>query len=85
MTTYTNIGTLRGDPGTAGATGDTGATGDPGATGDTGATGARGSKWYAGHGAPDVVALADWVPDGTTSAAGDWYLNTDTGDFYEIS
>jgi hypothetical protein len=55
-----------------------GAKGDAGdsVTGDTGATGPRGSKWFTGSGAPGTVA---------GSVAGDFYLDTDSGDTYELS
>jgi hypothetical protein len=44
--------------------------GDPGPTGPAGP---RGSRWFVGHGAPDVVVGSD---------IGDFYLDTDTGEYY---
>jgi hypothetical protein len=49
-----------------------GATGD---TGDTGLTGPRGSFWYDGTGAPGTIS---------GQADGDFYLDTDSGDVYEL-
>jgi hypothetical protein len=60
----------------AGAKGDTGDTGATGATGTTGSAGARGSNWYTGSGAPGSIS---------GSAAGDQYLDTDSGDVYTLS
>jgi hypothetical protein len=91
MPTYTNVGNLHGAAGSAGATGSAGSAGSTGPTGSTGsagsagATGPRGSKWFAGNGAPGSVSLAAWVPDGTLSVAGDWYLDTSSGDYYAIT
>lgn len=50
--------------------------GDPGATGATGAAGARGAKWYSGAGAPGTIA--DSLP-------GDWYLDTVSGEVYNLT
>jgi hypothetical protein len=61
----------RGDTGAQGPKGDTGNTGATGAKGDTGT---RGSKWYQGAGAPGTIAGV---------LAGDFYLNTTTGEVYE--
>ena len=49
-----------------------GATGATGTTGAAGAAGAAGSKWYSGETAPAAG----------TGVAGDYYLNTETGDIY---
>jgi len=59
-----------------GATGPTGPTGPAGATGATGPTGTRGSLWYTGTGAPGTI---------TGSLPGDMYLDTATGDIYQLS
>lgn len=59
-----------------GADGAEGAAGAAGADGDDGADGARGSKWFTGSGAPGVVG---------GSAVGDFYLDTASGDVYELS
>lgn len=79
---------FQGPVGPAGATGATGAAGPTGATGPTGAagavgpagaagaTGARGSKWFDGVGAPGAVA---------GSLPGDYFLDTATGDVYELA
>lgn len=53
--------------------GDKGDTGDPGADGDAGA---RGSNWYTGSGAPGSIS---------GSLPGDKYLDTASGDVYELS
>lgn len=53
-----------------------GGKGDDGAPGTPGTDGARGSKWFTGSGAPTTVA--DSLP-------GDMYLDTTTGDVYELS
>jgi len=50
--------------------------GTKGDTGSTGSTGARGAKWFNGTGAPGSVS---------GSAAGDYYLDTSTGDVYSLS
>lgn len=64
----------RGNTGATGPTGPKGDTGSQGPTGATGATGTRGSKWYSGAGAPGTI---------TGVLAGDYYLNTTTGEVYE--
>lgn len=56
-----------------GAKGDTGSKGD---TGDTGSTGQRGSRWYTGVGAPSTIG---------GSLVGDMYLDTATGDTYQLT
>ena len=76
---WTQQANIKGDTGATGATGAGGATGAAGAkgdTGDTGATGTRGAKWFTGSGAPTSVA---------GSIAGDFYLDTATGDVYVLS
>jgi hypothetical protein len=65
-----------GATGPQGPEGPQGPQGIQGPTGDTGATGsagAAGEKWFSGSGAPS----------GGTGAVGDWYLDTDSGTFYE--
>lgn len=47
--------------------------GPQGNTGTTGTAGTPGEKWFSGSGAP---------PTGT-GIVGDWFLRTDTGDYYE--
>lgn len=64
---------FRGPQGIQGVKGDTG---DTGATGSPGSPGARGSKWFTGAGSPSGVG---------GSVAGDFYLDTSTGDVYELS
>jgi len=59
-----------------GATGATGAAGSNGTNGTNGTNGARGSKWFVGSGAPTTVS---------GSVAGDMYLDSATGDVYELS
>lgn len=59
-----------------GATGSTGATGSAGSNGTNGSNGARGSLWFTGSGAPGTV---------TGSAVGDLYLDTATGNVYQLS
>lgn len=87
-------GNIKGPKGDTGSTGNTGAQGPPGNTGaqgpqgvkgDTGNTGAQGAQgtpgtpgtpgelWFTGAGAP-----ASGV-----GAVGDWFLRSDTGDYYE--
>lgn len=56
--------------------GDKGDKGDKGLTGDTGNTGQRGSKWYTGTGAPTTIS---------GSLVNDMYLDTATGDTYQLS
>lgn len=65
-----------GPTGAKGDTGNTGATGGTGPAGPTGATGAAGSKWFNGTGAPGSVP---------GSVVGDYYLDTASGDVYQLS
>lgn len=74
-----------GDTGATGATGPqgpqgdqglTGAQGIQGAQGQQGATGVRGSYWWTGAGAPGTI---------NGSLAGDMYLDTSSGDIYQLS
>ncbi len=69
-----NIKGPKGDPGNPGA--DSTVPGPPGDPGDDGAPGARGSKWFTGTGAPAGV---------TGSVAGDMYLDTASGNVYELA
>lgn len=64
---------IQGIQGEAGNDGASGADGDDGADG---ADGARGSKWFTGAGSPSGVS---------GSLPGDMYLDTGTGDVYELS
>ena len=66
-----------GAKGTDGKAGAGGATGPAGAAGAKGDTGERGAKWFSGA----------TVPSGTIagSKAGDFYLDTASGDVYELS
>lgn len=50
--------------------------GTDGTNGTNGTDGARGSKWFTGSGAPTSVG---------GSIAGDFYLDTVTGDVYVLS
>lgn len=50
--------------------------GAKGNTGDTGADGTNGTKWFNGTGAPGSVSGA---------VAGDYYLDTASGDVYVLS
>ena len=68
----TAAGNIKGPAGQQGATGAQGPQGVQGPQGATGATGAAGSKWFAAAGAPAAG----------TGVAGDYYLNTTTGDIY---
>lgn len=72
---WSNTGNIRGPQGPQGTPGAQGPQGTPGAPGADGAPGARGSKWFTGTGAPSSVA---------GSQVGDYYLNTATGDVYEL-
>jgi len=75
----------KGDPGPKGDTGPKGAdstvpgpkgdTGAKGATGAKGDTGERGSKWFYGASNPTTVSGA---------IAGDMYLNTATGQVFQL-
>lgn len=70
---------VQGEPGVQGLQGVQGPKGDPGDPGDTGAagaTGARGSMWFVGAGVPSGVA---------GSVIGDMYLDTQTGDVYQLN
>lgn len=67
---WTQTANIKGDPGTDGADGTNGT------NGTNGTDGARGSKWFTGSGAPASVG---------GSAAGDFYLDTATGDVYVLS
>ena len=58
------------------AAGATGATGATGSAGTSGLNGVRGSQWFKGAGTPSGVG---------GSAAGDFYIDTVTGDVYELS
>ena len=66
---------ITGATGPIGATGDTGPQGETGPQGDTGATGLRGKHWFSGEGPPDEIE---------GSLPGDFYLNTLTGQIYEL-
>lgn len=66
----------QGVDGTQGIQGIPGADGAAGSNGSNGADGARGSKWFTGAGVPSGVS---------GSIAGDFYLDTQTGDVYELS
>jgi hypothetical protein len=50
--------------------------GPAGTNGAAGAAGARGSRWFGGVGAPGTV---------TGAVAGDWYLDTASGQTYELT
>jgi hypothetical protein len=79
---------IQGPPGETGATGATGPqgpqgiqgpagpTGSAGAAGAAGATGTRGSQWFVGTGAPGTIS---------GSLPGDKYLDTASGDVYDLS
>jgi hypothetical protein len=62
-----------GDTGPQGPKGDKGDTGATGATGATGPAGEPGSNWYAGQGDPDIAL----------GAVGDFYLDTNLGDYFQ--
>lgn len=66
---------ITGATGPIGATGDTGPQGETGPQGDTGATGLRGKHWFSGEGPPDEIE---------GSLPGDFYLDTLTGQIYEL-
>lgn len=73
------VGNIRGPQGPKGDQGNQGPQGNPGLQGDAGpagSPGARGSKWFTGSGAPGTVS---------GSAAGDMYLDTSTGNVYELT
>lgn len=65
-----------GAAGPTGATGSTGPAGAQGPTGPAGAQGTRGTQWYTGTGAPGTIA---------GSQVGDMYLDTATGDTYQLA
>lgn len=73
---WTQVANIKGEQGEQGAQGAQGPQGSQGETGATGATGERGSKWFTGSGAPTSVP---------GSIAGDFYLDTDNGNVYELS
>jgi hypothetical protein len=76
---WSSIGSIRGPEGPQGPQGDPGADGSDGAQGpkgDTGDAGARGAKWFTGTGPPGSVS---------GSQAGDMYIDTATGDLYELA
>jgi hypothetical protein len=64
---------IKGDTGSAGAAGTPGT---PGTNGTNGSNGARGATWFTGAGAPSGVS---------GSVAGDFYLDTQTGAYYQLS
>ena len=67
-----------GAPGATGATGPTGPTGATGSTGSTGAPGAAGTPgemWFTGSSNPTTVAGA---------ISGDWFLNSTSGDYFDL-
>jgi hypothetical protein len=75
---------IKGDTGTTGATGSQGPKGDTGNTGaqgiqgvpgTNGTNGAPGEKWFTGSANPTTVAGA---------ISGDWYLNSTSGDYFEL-
>lgn len=73
---WSMTGNIKGPKGDKGDPGDDGAPGEPGADSTVaGPPGARGSKWFSGTGAPSGV---------TGSAPGDYYLDTASGDVYEL-
>jgi hypothetical protein len=72
---WTLEGNVEGPRGSAGASGVPGAAGAMGPAGATGATGPRGSLWTTGVGAP---SLHD------SQQSGDLYLDTATGNVYEL-
>lgn len=61
--------------GPPGPQGDQGVPGDPGVDGEDGADGARGSLWYTGAGSPSGIG---------GSVVNDLYLDTTTGDVYQL-
>lgn len=67
---------VQGDPGPAGAAGAQGAQGIQGPAGVQGPQGTRGSQWFTGTGAPGAIP---------GSAVGDKYLDTNTGDVYDLT
>lgn len=76
---WASTGNIRGPQGAQGPQGTQGPQGNPGATGEQGPAGndgARGSVWYTGTGAPGVLS---------GEQPGDMYLDTATGDVYQLS
>jgi hypothetical protein len=73
--TWTLEGNIEGPAGTTGLTGAVGGQGPQGSTGAPGVAGARGSLWSTGTGAPSLV---------TGRADGDLYLDTASGNVYEL-
>ena len=74
-TIWHDAGEIVGPPGPKGTTGDAGTTGPAGQPGGKGDTGARGSKWFIGAGAPTSQS---------GEMLGDLYLDTGTGDVYQL-
>ena len=64
-----------GPTGPKGDTGNTGATGPAGPTGATGPDGTPGEVWFTGSSNPGAVSGA---------VNGDWYLNSTSGDYFEL-
>lgn len=75
---WTLQGSLKGPQGNPGSAGVPGA--DSTVPGPTGPAGARGSKWFTGSGAPNAATLA-----ASGAVVGDFYIRTDTGEFYELA
>ena len=67
---------VSGGQGVPGDKGDKGDDGVAGADGADGAPGVRGSQWFSGAGVPNGI---------TGTLAGDFYLDTATGDIYSFS
>lgn len=65
----------QGIQGIQGIQGPSGSQGPKGDTGDAGPTGPRGSKWFVGEGVPGAQS---------GQASGDFYLDTLTGDVYQL-
>jgi hypothetical protein len=70
---WSSVGNIKGPGGAPGTTGPEGPQGIPGSPG---APGARGTKWFRGSGAPGSIS---------GQLVGDFYLDTATGDVYELS
>jgi hypothetical protein len=84
----------QGPTGATGATGPQGAQGPQGATGPQGPQGATGAQGPAGPAGPqgptgpqgtpgEVWFTGSGAPAAGLGATGDWYLDSDTGDYYE--
>lgn len=74
---WNQTGNIKGPKGDKGEPGNDGAPGGDGADSTVpGPPGPRGSKWFTGTGAPASV---------TGSAVGDFYLDTASGDVYELA